>query len=170
MNYIYKLIDNLYNLLYSLPGKVLFSITALLSFFAPIQSSFYIVIAFILSDLFWGILSSRKQNKYIQSTLVKETFKKVGIYSFLLAGIFLMEFLLHEENFWGIKIFTAMVAACELWSISAHMLIIKPDLPILKLLRLHLKSEIDNKLGRDTGDIFTETNTNIEDENTRNKG
>jgi hypothetical protein len=66
----------------------------------------------------------------------------------------MIEKLIHDEWFIGFRIFCGIAAACELISTSALMLIVKPNMPFIRLFRLSLKGEIDKKLGVNTGKIL----------------
>jgi hypothetical protein len=85
-----------------------------------------------------------------------------GTYAFALSGIAMIEKIVHEGTLYGLLISCAIAAACELWSISANMLIVKPDMPFLKIFRLQLKGEIENKLGKNFSVFFKDKNNEPE--------
>lgn len=130
-------------------GKVLTMTTAIITVFRPEAWGFMVVGFAIMADLIWGIAASIKMNNFILSRALRETVKKVGIYSFALIGVFLVEKIVHENgHFIAFRTIAIFAAVCELWSMSASMLIIKPDMPFLKLFRGQLKGEIESKLSK----------------------
>ena len=145
-------------------GWILGLIMVLWNFIQPEKYSFGIVAIAVLFDLVWGILVARKRNCFILSEAVRETFKKVNIYAFSLLLIFFIERALHDEWFIATKVACAIAAACELWSISANMLIIKPDMPFLKIFQRQLKGEMEKKVGCDLDNILNEEQNKIKNE------
>ena len=73
-----------------------------------------------------------------------------------MVGAFCIEKVLHNGGLVGVKIVAVIAAACELWSMSASMLIVKPDMPFLKIFRLQLKGEIESKLGKNAVEILND--------------
>lgn len=109
----------------------------------------YVVLGAVLADLFWGVWAAIKLKQFIFSVAFRETFKKGAIYFFVLAGAFSIEFLIKaESNFIAYKTFVVLISACELWSMSASMLIVKPNTPFLKIMRGQLKGEIQSKINK----------------------
>jgi len=53
----------------------------------------------------------------------------------------------------GTVLVTALLCAAEFFSVCAHMLIIKPDLPAVKMLKKLLAGEIAHKLGIQEEDV-----------------
>jgi len=130
-------------------GKILTMTTAIITFFQPEAWGFTVVGFVILADLIWGIAASIKMKNFILSRALRETVKKVGIYSFALIGVFMVEKIVHEGGHYvAFRTLAIFAAVCELWSMSASMLIIKPDMPFLKLFRGQLKGEIESKLNK----------------------
>lgn len=135
-------------------GWFLITILSILNFFQPEWLCFAVMGITILGDFIWGTTASIKLKKFILSKALRETIKKIGIYGFALASVFMIEKIIHDSNFIGIKITTILGAACELWSMSANMLIVKPDMPFLRIFRLQLKGEIESKVGKNLDDIL----------------
>jgi hypothetical protein len=153
----HKILIQLSNALETTYGWFLACVTTLITFFQPEAGGFIVVGFSILCDLLWGIAASVKTKSFILSRALRETVKKTGIYSFTLACVFLIETLIHEEgSYIGFRTIAIFASVCELWSTSASMLIIKPDMPFLKLFRAQLKGEIDSKLNKhvDINDIL----------------
>jgi len=131
-------------------GWFIAAMTAVLTFIEPEKVSFLVVGGAVLGDLIWGITAAVKINKFILSKALRETIKKVGIYSFALVGALAIEKITHTEgSFIAVRTIAVFAAVCEFWSMSASMLIVKPDMPFLKLLRGQLKGEIQSKVGKD---------------------
>ena len=137
-------------------GYILSFFTMFWNFIQPEKYSFGLVGILILFDLIWGITVAIKLKKYTTSEAGRETFKKISIYAFALLSIYMIERVLHDEWFIATKVACAFAAACELWSISANMLIIKPDMPFLKIFRRQLKGEMENKIGCELTEILKE--------------
>ena len=129
--------------------------SAVLAFFQPEQLSFYVVLGAVAADLFWGILAAKKCKKFLLSKAFRETVNKLGIYAFTMVGVFCIEKIMHDGGFLGVKLAAVVASACELWSMSASMLIVKPDMPFLKIFRIQLKGEIESKLGKNAETIIT---------------
>ena len=144
-----KIFENLSNALSSFYGWLLVMCTAFLTFIKPEIWSFIVVGAAILADLVWGIAAALKMHCFLLSKALRETVKKVGIYAFALLGVLSIEKIVHADGaFISVKLIAIFAAVCELWSMSANMLIIKPDMPFLKLFRGQLKGEISAKVSK----------------------
>lgn len=155
-----KIITQLHSAFNSAYGVFLAMMTACVTFIQPEAWSFYVVGGAIVADLTWGIAASLKQKKFILSKALRETTKKVGIYSFALVGVMATEKILHTDgSFLAVRTIAVFAAVCEFWSMSASMLIIKPDMPFLKLFRGQLKGEIDSKVSKyvNVDEIFKES-------------
>lgn len=124
------------------------SLTAI-AFITPEKVSFIVVGGAIFADLFWGVVASIKQKKFILSVAFRETLKKIGVYSFALMGALSIESIAHiEGTFIAVRTVAILASVCEFWSMSASMLIVYPNMPFLKLMRGQLKGEIESKLKR----------------------
>lgn len=135
--------------------------TALITFISPEKTSFIVVGLAILADLFWGIVAAIKMKKFFLSTALRDTVKKIGIYSFALLGAMAIEYIAHAEGtFVAVRTIAIFAAVCEFWSMSASMLIIYPNMPFLRIFRSQLKGEIESKLSKnvDIDEIFKEEN------------
>jgi len=159
---ILSLISTITGLLSTCYGQIVLLISAALAFFQPEKASFYVVLGAVFADLFWGIVAAKKCKKFLLSKAFRETVKKLGIYASTMVGVFLIERILSEGGLVGVKLVAVIAAACELWSMSASMLIVKPDMPFLKIFRLQLKGEIESKLGKNAETIITGEKTNNE--------
>ena len=141
-----KILEQLQNALNSVYGWFLTLMTAAFTFIQPEKWSFIVVGGAILADLVWGIAAAIKLKKFLLSKALRETVKKIGIYSFALVGVLAIEKITHAEgSFIAVKTIAVFASVCEFWSMSASMLIIKPNMPFLKLFRGQLKGEIASK-------------------------
>lgn len=144
-----KILEQLQNALSSVYGWFLALMTAAITFIQPEAWSFYVVAGGIIADLAWGIAAAIKLKKFLLSKALRETVKKTGIYSFALLGAMAIEKITHTEgSFIAVKTIAVFASVCEFWSMSASMLIIKPNMPFLKLFRGQLKGEIASKVSK----------------------
>lgn len=144
-----KLFSQLGNALHTAYGWFIALMTASITFIQPETWSFYVVGGGVLADLIWGILAAVKLKKFILSKALRETVKKAAIYSFALVGAMAVEKIAHADgSFIAVKTLAVFMAVCEFWSMSASMLIVKPDMPFLKLFRGQLKGEIQSKVSK----------------------
>ncbi len=144
-----KFISQLNSALHTAYGWFLALMTASITFIQAEQWSFIVVGGAILADLVWGIAAAVKLKKFLLSKALRETVKKVGIYSFALVGALAIEKITHTEgSFIAVRTIALFAAVCEFWSMSASMLIVKPDMPFLKLFRGQLKGEIQSKVSK----------------------
>lgn len=146
-----KQIEKIVNYTY---GQFLFFLGLLFNLLHQNSISFAIVGGAVIADLIWGVSAAIKLNKFVLSKALRETFTKSAIYAFALIGITLIEKLIYAESMIGLKIACSLAAACELWSISASMLIIKPDMPFINIFRMQLKGEIENKIGKNLNEVL----------------
>lgn len=144
-----KFLDQIWSALQTCYGWFIAAIVSTITFIQPEKISFIVVGAVVLADLIWGIAASLKLKKFLLSKALRETMKKVGIYSFSLLSIYAVEWIIHTEgSFIALRTAATFAAVCEVWSMSASMLIIKPDMPFLRLFRGQLKGEIQSKLNK----------------------
>lgn len=144
-----KILEQLTSALNSAYGWFLTLMVSAIAFIQPEMWSFYVVGGAIFADLVWGIAAAIKQKKFLLSKAMRETVKKIGIYSFALVGALAIEKITHTEgSFVAVKTIAIFAAVCEFWSMSASMLIIKPNMPFLKLFRGQLKGEIASKVSK----------------------
>jgi len=158
--------NHLHSIFTTIYGWILIASTTLWTFIKPEKFPLLIVFLAVFLDFIWGIIAAIKQKKPILSEKIKDSFKKISIYGTALLIILLTEKIIHEEWEIATKISCTLAAACEFWSMSANMLIFKPDMPFLRLFRLQLKGEIEKKIGKNVDEILilnddkNETNSN----------
>jgi len=126
----------------------------LMSFLAPVAISFVLLAAAILIDLVFGIAAQCKLKKFVVSSGGRQTFLKVMIYFGPLLTIYLGEYVFTSDIFLFTKSAVVLAIACEGWSILGSALILRPDMPFPKILRMQLKGEVENKLGKNIADQF----------------
>lgn len=124
------------------------------NYFHSESASFTLVIMAILFDALFGLMVAVKYNKFILSKLGRVTMFKITSYFAPLIILFMIEKLMHDSGFFGVKVAAGIAAACELWSMSAHILILWPEAAFFKIFRKHLKAEIAAKIGDPLDDIF----------------
>jgi hypothetical protein len=105
-----------------------------------------VLIAAVL-DLIWGVISSLKRKRFLCSRFFLATAVKVIIYATLFSIVAVIEKGISLELMWISKVLCAVICVSEFWSISAHILILKSNFPVLKLFRTVLAGEIAKKVG-----------------------
>lgn len=143
---IHSFITKLNELLSSVQGWVIMLGCMLLNFFVNYQLAFIGVITCIFIDMFVGIWSAIKQNKYAKSELMRDTFSKIFIYCGSMVMTIFMEKLFNMGTTFITNIIAAIICATELWSIAGNALIINPRLHFFRFLRPALIGEIARKL------------------------
>ena len=140
-------------------------LSAFATIIAPEKTSFIVVAGAILADLFWGVAAAIKLKKFFLSTALRDSVKKIGIYSFAMLGAMAIESIAHAEGtFVAVRTIAIFASVCEFWSMSASMLIIYPNMPFLRIFRTQLKGEIASKLSKniDVDDIFNDDTNDTE--------
>lgn len=112
-----------------------------------------LVLAAIFLDLGWGMASSIKRGTFALSIGLVKTGIKMAIYLTIMLLSIMLEKALGDDFNLITRLATAVLVVAESISISAHILIIKPDTPVIKMLWKVLRSEIAKKLGIEVKDI-----------------
>lgn len=154
LNYLNKIIILAGRVVSSGYGLAITAITAVLNFFRPEKFAFTVVLVAIVLDAVFGVWAAITQKKFVLSKLGRVTFMKISAYFGALIALYMVEKLLHDSGFFGIKIAAAIAAACEFWSMSASILIIWPEAYFFKIVRRQLRGEIESKLGKPVDDIL----------------
>ena len=79
-------------------GWMVALLSAVATIIAPEKTSFIVVGFAILADLFWGVAAAIKLKKFFLSTALRDTVKKIGIYSFAMLGAMAIESIAHAEG------------------------------------------------------------------------
>lgn len=127
---------------------------SIFSFFAPEKYSFIVIITAVLADAFFGTLASMKMGKFFLSKFGRVTFFKLASYVVVLMLIYMLEGLVHDDGFIGVRVASGWATACELISMSASVCIVWPESIFFRILGMKLKGEIQAKLGRDVDTLF----------------
>ena len=115
----------------------------------------------MLLDLAWGIASNVKRGTFVLSGGLKKTGVKLDIYITILLTAYLFESAIDKDWTFVFRMAATLLIVAEAISIVGHILIIKPNFPILKLLGKALSSEIAKKLGverQDIEDLYNQIN------------
>lgn len=127
-------------------GWIMTLFIGFVSFLGEEDTSFLVVGIAIAFDLFWGILASIKRGEYIFSEAGRSSFTKAFAYGSVLVLVLLIEKLTHDGSFIATRVMCVVAASCELWSVCANILIVKPSFPFIRLFRKYLAGEISKKL------------------------
>jgi hypothetical protein len=106
----------------------------------------YILIA-ILFDLVFGSITSYKNGKFTVSVLLAKTPMKIAIYLTIFTMMAMAESVLFKTTGYVTRLTASLLVVSEVWSILGHILIIKPNFPVVRLLKKQLSTEIEKKLG-----------------------
>lgn len=147
-----KILQHTYRLFESTYGYVLFCATMIAGFISGEQVVCTLIGLAILFDLVLGICTAIMNKKFVLSDAIRDTFIKIIVYGIPLLLIGLTENKLAGTNI-GFYAICAIAIACELWSITAHLLILAPNMPFLKILRFQLKGEIESKTGKNIEEL-----------------
>ena len=120
-------------------------IVGLLAYFAGLKILFIILAAILFADLIFGIWSAKVQNKHITSSKLRGTLIKAMVYGVIICLTFAIELAIGIAI--AYKLLFALASLVELYSVTANLLIIKPDMPFLKFFVGLVSGEIAQKLG-----------------------
>lgn len=147
-----KVMRHIYGLFESIYGYIIFCTVLVTSFISGEKVVITMVLLAIFADFILGVWTSIKQKRFTTSQLIQDTFVKIIVY-----GVPLLLIGLSENNFTetaiGFYAGCALAIGCELWSILAHLIIIAPNMPFPKILRLQLQDEIKSKTGKDINEL-----------------
>lgn len=141
-------------LTYSAPVQLLALMGSVGAFFAPEAYTFLAVLIAIIFDAIFGVTVSVKNGGFALSKLARVTCFKIFSYGAALIIVYIAERIFHDNGLVGIKIAAGWALACEFWSMSASILIIWPEAYFFRIMRVHLRGEMEAKLGTDLGDIL----------------
>lgn len=116
-------------------------IMAAVAYFLPIKEILIIIFALVAIDFILGVYIHRKT---LQSSKFRESILKLFIYLFFICSLFSVESQIGIAFLY--KVVFSVSALTELYSIAANLLIIAPNIPILKLFKNLLAVEISKKM------------------------
>lgn len=120
----------------------------------------FLVLAAVMLDLIWGVISSHKRGTFAISIGFTKTVIKLAIYVSILALVAFAEKAISDDWDLMFRMASSVLIIAEAVSISGHILIVKPDTPVIRLLWKILKSEIAKKLDIDVKNIDEFINQN----------
>ena len=124
----------------------MFGINVIIDMLTGYRMEFQTVIIMVVLDCIWGIARACKCKEYTTSDLMRESFSKLIVYSTLMfIGVCIGKVLDFNEN-WSLTTIAALICLVEGYSITGNMLIVFPNMPIVKFLRKIVKGEIASKL------------------------
>lgn len=165
--------DKIYRILSTLWGWIgsfiAFLLTWVISWLGDTREMcVYLVLSAIVLDLIWGIASNAKRGTFAMSIGFTKTCIKLAVYLSILTIVAIAEKALSDD--WNLifRLTASVLIVAEAVSIFGHILIIKPDTPVIKLLWKVLKSEVAKKLGIEVEDIEEFINQNKNGDKTTN--
>lgn len=117
------------------------------NFFLPVREMFHVLFLLLLVDIITGILASRKNKQAFTSDKARSSFYKLLVYLIVLCLMFIVEKAIGLNI--TLKVLFSVSYAIEFVSISANLLILRPNMPILRLISGALIGEISNKMNMD---------------------
>lgn len=141
-----KIVEKSSNLFSNVWGWIITLFVGFVNFLGDEKTAFLVVFIAIGFDLIWGMAAAVKRGEYILSEAIRETFTKTFAYGSVLVLVLLIEKLTHDGTFIATRVMCVIAASCELWSVCANILIVKPDFPFIRLFRKYLAGEISKKL------------------------
>lgn len=130
----------------SFVGMLSFLLSILLSLVLDNKIAFLALFFAMFLDLIWGITAAIVTKNFILSRLLKLTLVKIAIYMSVCLLTIVIERGIYEEFFMAERFVFIFASLCEFWSVVANMLIVKPDMPFLKIFRKLMIGEIAQKL------------------------
>lgn len=155
-----RILVKLQDVLSSSWGWLMSFVAFLLNFMAPVKYAFAAMGLAILMDMAFGMLSARKQGKFLLSQSGRDTPAKVIVYGGFMLVVYATERIFGDDASLLTKGGCALACACELWSMLGSVLIIWPKMLFPKLLKLQLRGEIESKLGKNISNILDKEDKN----------
>lgn len=132
-------------------GWVLVGTGTILNFFLPIKDMFHVLFLVLIVDMVAGLLASKKNNQAFTSDKMRSSFYKLLVYLVVLCLVYIVETRFNFDI--TLKILFGIAYAIEIISVVANLLILKPDMPFLRLLSGALIGEIANKTNMDKKEV-----------------
>lgn len=151
---LYRIFDVITSFSGWLLGSLIFLVTEYANFLGDTRIGILsLVLVATIIDLLWAVGVSIKRGMFCVSTGLTKTFLKLGVYATFLTMAVILESALTPDWDYLFRGMAAIIITAEIISISAHILIIKPNLPFLRLMTKFLSSEISKKLGVSEEDV-----------------
>ena len=135
-------------------GWILAATAFMLNFIAPVKYAFMAMGVAVIADLVFGIVSARKQRKFLLSQSGRDTPAKIIVYFGFMLVVYVTERIFADDQALITKAGCALACVCELWSMLGSALIIWPRMLFPKLLKLQLKGEVESKLGKHISNLL----------------
>lgn len=121
-------------------------VLVIISYFAGLQAMFVVLGVIILTDMCVGLLAAYKSKKPITSDKLRNTVTKSGVYLLILTLTYALESTIGIGTF-ATKTIFGISSSVELYSVAANLLILAPNMPILRFFKFLVTGEIAKKLG-----------------------
>ena len=135
-------------------GYVMLFLVYILSTFGDKVQLFNYILVCMIIDLIWGILSNISKGTFGFSKCFVRTAIKMAIYISLFTMCVLLEQVMYQKISVLTRTISTVLCSGEFISIIAHILIVKPNMPILKLLAKYLTKEIAKKLSVNEAEVI----------------
>lgn len=138
-------------------------LTSLMTFFASvgladIAGILHFTLGLVAVDMAFGIAVTvkRKGWSHILSSRLRDSLVKALFYLIIIIALFLIEKNVVDGYALTAKLAFSVICGTELWSIMANMLVLMPNIPVLKMLSKMLEQEIAKKTGVDEAKVKEE--------------
>lgn len=125
-------------------GWALMGMATVLNFFMPAKEMFHVLFLLLIIDTIVGLMASRKNKQAFTSDKMRSSFYKLLVYLIVLCLVFIVETVLVFDL--TVKLLFGVAYAIELVSIAANLLILRPNMPFLRLISGALIGEIASKM------------------------
>lgn len=140
----------------SVGGWILAAILFVVNFYSGYKVVVFGIIGVVLFDAVWGIAAARYRGKYFSSDRARDSLLKLAVYATFITMMIIIDKIASLSGI-EIKLTTAIVGViigmAEIWSTCGSILIICPNMPIIRMLRKALTGEIAHKLDISEEDV-----------------
>jgi len=165
-NIIHRIANMLSNVWGWVGSAFIFAMTYIVGWFGDTRTScLYLILIAVGLDLLWGMASSHKRKTFALSVGFTKTAIKFAIYLSILMVVAAAEKAISDNWCILFRATSAVLICAEGISICGHILIIKPDTPVIRLLWKVLRSEIAKKTGVRVEDVEEFYNNLIQNRN-----
>ncbi len=117
----------------------------------------YMVVISAIVDLLCGVAVAHRRKEFTLSELMRQSVDKLIVYGLALLVFFCIDAAVEQETDLQTNITSGLVGILitltEVWSLTASLLILQPNNPLLKLLQKQLTGEIARKLGCEESEV-----------------